>query len=284
MNTPSPIGDRCLVVLSGGQDSATCLFWAKTQFRVVHAITFDYNQRHRRELVAARAVARLAEVQTHLVLPVGPILAGTSPLTDPTAKLDQYESFDAMVAEVGARVERTFVPMRNALFLTLAANQAIAHPNGHILDLVTGVCQEDNANYPDCRLAFVAAQERTINEALGLTGYDFAIHVPLIRRGKADTVRLAYGLPGCYEALAFTHTAYDGQYPPLGRDHATLLRAQGFLEADLPDPLVIRAWRDHWMPLPATPNYDGGRENIDVAFQRVMSFLADNALARELAV
>jgi 7-cyano-7-deazaguanine synthase len=247
---------RALVVLSGGQDSTTCLFWARQQFDEVHAITFDYGQRHARELEAAATVAKMAGVKTHEVLKIPAILRSTSPLVDPGAELEQYASFEQMEEKIGYRIELTFVPMRNALFLTIAANRAIALD---CRDLVTGVCQQDNANYPDCREVFVRAQEVAIVTALGLGVGRFRIHTPLMDLTKAETVQMAANLPGCWEALAYSHTAYDGAYPPTGRDHATLLRAEGFRQAGMPDPLVVRAYREGLMPLPETDNYDGVR-------------------------
>lgn len=243
---------KALVVLSGGQDSTTCLFWAKQQFGEVHAVTFDYNQRHSVEIDAARKVAELAQVASHEVVPIGPILAGRSPLTNPNETLEQYDSAEQMERVIGNRVELTFVPMRNALFLTLAANRAVCMD---CFDLVTGVCEQDNANYPDCRAEFIAAQELAIEKALGVPR--FVIHTPLMYLSKADSVLLAIKIPGAYDALAFSHTAYDGQYPPVGRDHATVLRASGFEIAGVPDPLVVRAWREGLMPLPTTANYAG---------------------------
>jgi len=243
---------KALVVLSGGQDSTTCLFWAKQNFDDVIAITFDYHQRHRREIEAAREVAHMAGVSHHEVITLdSPVLKSRSPLVDPNAPLETYTDFQSMDLIIGDRIELTFVPMRNALFLTIAANRAVCHD---IKDMVTGVCQQDNANYPDCREVFIQAQEDTINHALGVV--DFVIHTPLMDLSKADSVRLAMTLPGCMEAMAYTHTAYDGQYPPTGKDHASTLRAQGFLEAGVADPLVVRAWREGLMELPATANYD----------------------------
>lgn len=227
---------KAMVVLSGGQDSTTCLFWAKARFSEVHAVTFDYGQRHRREIDAARAVARLAGVASHEIIELGEgILAGRSPLTDPAAQLETYSSFEQMDAVIGGRVELTFVPMRNALFFTIAANRAVCLD---IYDLVTGVCDADNANYPDCRQRFVDFQAGTIEQALGLKQGDFRIHAPLMGRSKAETVALARELPGCWEALAVSHTCYAGQRPPCGVCHACVLRAEGFKRAGYVDPLI----------------------------------------------
>jgi 7-cyano-7-deazaguanine synthase len=269
---------RALVVLSGGQDSTTCLYWAIQKWggpSNVAAVTFDYNQRHRAEIAAARQVCSMAGVVWHRVVEVGNILDGRSPLTNPGQVLEQYKDFASMDAIIGDRVELTFVPMRNALFLTLAANLASVYG---VDNIVTGVCQEDNANYPDCRKVFVHSMEQMINTALG---YDTAaersnvthaattpsryvqIHAPLIHRTKAQSVRLALATPGAFEALAWSHTSYDGKYPPLGKDHATILRAHGFEEAGLPDPLVLRAVAEGLMEMPDTANYSPAA--IDIA-------------------
>lgn len=255
----SKLGTAALVVLSGGQDSTTCLFWALQHFDRVHTITFDYNQRHVREVVAARDVAEMAGIRPEHqeLVALGPILKGRSPLTNPAEQLETYNSPEEMAATIGDRVELTFVPMRNALFLTIAANRAACLGTTHI---VTGVCQEDNANYPDCRASFIDRTERMIAAALGLDLVDepmgFTIHTPLMDFSKAETVLLAAKLPGCMDALAYSHTAYSGEYPPITQDHATVLRAKGFLDAGLPDPLIVRAWREGRMELPDTVNYD----------------------------
>lgn len=225
---------KCLVILSGGQDSTTCLFWAKKYFDHVQALTFNYNQRHAVEIDAAKHIAQLAGVN-HEVIDVPDILKSRSPLTDLAEKLETYDSYQQMDEIIGNRVELTFVPMRNAFFLTLAANRALYDD---IYNLVTGVCQMDNANYPDCREEFIKIQETTINRALGIS--NFRIYTPLMTRSKAETVKLAYSLPGCWEALAYSHTCYAGKVPPCGICHACTLRAHGFEEAGYPDPLVER--------------------------------------------
>ena len=244
-----------LVVLSGGQDSVSCLFWAKQNYTEVHAITFDYNQKHRIEIDSAKATAHRAGVASHEIIVLGPVLKGSSPLTNPDEKLEKYNDFSEMDAKIGNRRELTFVPMRNAMFLTIAANRA------EILgaDIITGVCQMDAANYDDCRQVFIDATVDYINKALGHdhrgTG-PARIVTPLMNMTKAETVKLALALPGCFEALAYSHTSYDGCYPPTDNNHSNVLRAQGFFEAGIPDPLVVRAWHEGLMALPTTSNYD----------------------------
>lgn len=253
--------NKALVVLSGGQDSTTCLFWAKQQFDEVFTITFDYGQRHKAEIAAACNVAALAGLSLENVnfVKIPDVLLSKSPLVSNTP-LREYESYDAMVAEVGDTREATFVPMRNALFLVIAANYA------EMLGcktIVTGVCQMDSANYDDCRLSFISAMQDCVTQSLGYDKKsprdDIQIVAPLIWLSKAQTVKLAESLPGCMEGLAYSHTSYDGKYPPTGKNHANLLRAHGFLEAGLPDPLVVRAYREGLMQLPDTPNYDSVR-------------------------
>jgi 7-cyano-7-deazaguanine synthase len=230
---------KALVVLSGGQDSTTCLFWAKEKFDEVHAITFDYGQRHIIELQAAAKVAKLAGVASHEIVKVPECLISTSPLTSNTP-LETYQSFDEMDGTIGNRREHTFVPMRNALFLTIAANRAEARG---IPNLVTGVCQMDNANYDDCREVFIQATEQYINTALGHDHrgtQKITIHTPLLFLTKADSVVFAKKITGAFDALAYSHTCYAGKYPPCGECHSCVLRAQGFHEAGVPDPLIKR--------------------------------------------
>lgn len=227
--------DRCLVVFSGGQDSTTCLYWAKHNFKEVQAITFNYGQRHAVEIDAAKKIAMLAGVK-HEIVDVPDVLKSRSPLTDPKQSLETYENYQEMDKIIGNRVELTFVPMRNPFFLTLAANRAVY---ADIFDLVTGVCQMDNANYSDCRDDFILKQEKATNSALGLVG-KFRIFTPLMYLSKEDTVRLAKSLPGCWDALAYSHTCYAGQVPPCGVCHSCTLRAHGFEKAGLSDPLIDR--------------------------------------------
>jgi 7-cyano-7-deazaguanine synthase len=230
-----------MVVLSGGQDSTTCLLEARRQYNTVHAITFDYGQRHRVEIEQAQEVSRIVGVDSHEVVNVSGLLRGRSPLVNPDTTLETYTDFASMDKIIGDRVELTFVPLRNPLFLLVAANYALARDT---FDIMTGVCAMDNANYPDCTPNFLVRAEHMINEALGTlkVGYRgrlVRLLAPLLHLSKADTVRLAmaHGDLG-RRALAASHTCYAGKRPPCGECHACVLRAHGFAAAGVPDPLV----------------------------------------------
>lgn len=249
-----------LVVFSGGQDSTTCLGWALNRFKKVACVSFDYGQRHSRELEAARDVISFFVEKTDReiawkVVDVAGTLVSTSPLTSRN-ELETYENHDEMEKIIGDRVEKTFVPMRNALFLTIAYNLAVAIGANAI---ITGVCQADNANYPDCTGLFIDKIMLSCNAALGydVGGSKFIpIVTPLMDLSKAQSIALSLTIPHTYDALAWSHTAYDGKFPPTGKDHASVLRAHGFEEAGVPDPLVVRAYRMGVMDLPTTANYD----------------------------
>jgi 7-cyano-7-deazaguanine synthase len=249
---------KALVVLSGGQDSTTCLFWALQFYSKVIAITFDYGQAHRIEIEAAAKIAEMAGVD-HEVIDVPGCLISSSPLTNNGLGLERYEDAEQMDKIIGDRREATFVPMRNALFLTIAANRAEAWGGA---DIITGVCQMDNANYDDCRQVFIDAATEFINTALGHDHRGtppIKIVTPLMNATKEQTVHIAYANPACWEALAYSHTSYDGKYPPTDMNHANVLRADGFEKAGRPDPLVLRAHAEGLMELPETANYDGHR-------------------------
>ena len=218
--------ERALVVLSGGQDSTTCLYWAIDRFGrdAVSSVTFDYGQKHRIELDCARAIAAHAGVQ-NVCLPIDtfPALGGDA-LTDASVAVS-----DETDAESDLPV--TFVAGRNLIFLTFAAAYAYRHEARH---LVTGVAQTDYSGYPDCRAETIAALQTAIS--LGMDR-EFTIHTPLMHRSKKETVELAVRL-GALDAMALTHTCYNGMRPPCGECQACRLRAKGFAEAGVADPLL----------------------------------------------
>lgn len=243
-----------VVVLSGGQDSTTCLFWAKQHYDTVHAVTFDYGQRHISEIYAARRIARWAGLDQHheVVSLSSRILKGTSPLVSGNVEVEMYENYE----ELPGGLEKTFVPMRNQLFLTLAANRAYVLGTNVI---VTGVSAEDYGGYPDCTPRFIESfiQTSSIGTFTGRDGAPTSImvRVPLIHKDKRQTVQMAMDLDRCYEALALSHTSYSNGLQSSSKDHAALLRNKGFEKAMIPDPLVLREHIEFHTSLPETPNY-----------------------------
>jgi len=220
---------KALVVLSGGQDSTTCLYWAIDRYGVaaVDTVTFDYGQRHRIELDCAARVAEFAGV-SNTCLPIDTLTAlGGDSLTDPDIGVQNDVDADTSLPN-------TFVPGRNLIFLTYAA--AFAYRRG-IQNIVTGVAQTDYSGYPDCREATIAALQETLR--LGMET-DVIIHTPLMHLSKKETVELARDLGGL-SAMAYTHTCYNGDRPPCGHCPACELRAQGFLQAGIADPLLTAA-------------------------------------------
>lgn len=469
---------KCLVVLSGGQDSTTCLFWAKAKYDEVHAITFDYGQRHKLEIQSARHVAAIAMVDSHEVVVIGDgILAGGSFLTNKELPVEQFNSFDEMEVHNSFKenkLDSSFVPLRNQLFLTLAANRAYVlgcddiitgvtaadfaefgefswewlggfvdaegcfnkvngngyrmsisqkdpdlfrrlgnwiklqfpefsyglsskkgcfemtigkisysliseklsphlhspHRRSQIIKLsapisdeaaltdayVAGFWEGDgsaysvvkqagakeknymtghfefqffqkdpevlekissylncgslyqrntqnciwvlrvcdgpvrakllqrlkkhfcvlksfekitkyrhkigmnsgcfNPPYPDCTPDFILHMESVIEQAtIQPNRAKIRIVTPLMFNSKTESCQLATNLKGCMTALAYSHTSYDGKYPPTDMNHANVLRAKGFEDAGLPDPLVVRAWMEGLMDLPMQTNY-----------------------------
>ncbi len=216
--------EKALVVLSGGQDSTTCLYWAIDRFGRdnVATVTFDYGQRHRVELESAANVAAHAGVSNEC-LPIDTFSAlGGDALTD--------EDIDVDVA-VSSGLPNTFVPGRNIIFLAFAAAYAYQRDIRH---LVTGVAQTDYSGYPDCREETIRALEETLR--LGMES-EVHIHTPLMHLSKKQTVEMARDLGGL-DAMALTHTCYNGERPPCGRCPACELRARGFAEAGIEDPLL----------------------------------------------
>ena len=217
-------GAVCLT--SGGQDSTTCLYWARQRFEPLYALAFDYGQRHRTELDACQIVCDMAGVPL-TVLPLDILRhLGGSPLIGTAGE----------VLPTGGRggLPNTFIPGRNLLFLTVAA--AFAYQR-EVQDLVTGTCQTDYSGYPDCREDTMQALAQALT--LGMD-YRITIHTPLMHLTKAQTVRLAQEI-GALDVMAYSHTCYEGVFPPCQRCPACQLRMKGFAEAGVVDPLLIRA-------------------------------------------
>lgn len=186
--------EKAVVVFSGGQDSTTCLFWAKEQFGEVEAVTFDYGQRHKLEIECAAEIAREQGVKlTVLDMSLLNQLAPNA-LTRSDIEIEEGEN----------GIPTTFVDGRNLLFLSFAAVLAKQLGAKH---LVTGVCETDFSGYPDCRDSFIKSLNVTLNLAMD---YPFVIHTPLMWLDKADTWELADRLNVLDYVRTHTLTCYNG--------------------------------------------------------------------------
>lgn len=225
------MGNReAIVLLSGGLDSYTAAAIVKAQGFPLNALTVQYGQRHLHEIESARAVAKALGVERHLELPIDLRGIGGSALTssDDVPK-------DRDLAAPG--IPSTYVPARNTIFLSLAL--AWAEVLGS-RDIVLGVNALDYSGYPDCREEFVRAFESlaAVATRAGVEGARFRVHTPLIALSKADIIRRGLDLGLDY---GLTHSCYDPRPGgrPCGRCDSCVLRARGFAEAGVVDPVFL---------------------------------------------
>ena len=221
---------KAIVLLSGGLDSTTALYLAKSQgFDEIYALTFEYGQKHDRELRAARAVARAAGVKEHKFVTLLLNQWDGCSLTD-----EKMDIKDGDLAREG--IPDTYVPARNMVFLSVAASYADALG---VTDIFLGVSEVDYSGYVDCREEFIRSMEQTINlgTVLGAERHrHITLHAPFMHMAKADEVRLGMSLGVDY---SLTWTCYRGGERPCGTCDSCLLRAKAFAEAGVPDPLLV---------------------------------------------
>ncbi len=221
-----------VVLVSGGLDSATVLALAKSEGYDCHALSFDYGQRHRYELEAARCVCEASGVVRHITLPLDLRAFGGSALT---ADIDVPK--DRPDDEMTAGIPITYVPARNTIFLSVALGWAEVLG---AFDIFIGVNAVDYSGYPDCRPEFIAQFETLANLATqaGVEGTGrFRIHTPLIDLTKADIIRTGLSLGVDY---SLTHSCYDPDEHghPCGHCDSCVLRAKGFAQANVLDPAI----------------------------------------------
>ena len=223
--------NRGVVLLSGGLDSTTTLALAMAEGFETYALSFDYGQRQKVELAAARRVAQSLGAREHRIIRIDNDIFGQSALTD-----DIDIPKGRSVAEIAGGIPVTYVPARNTIFLSYAL--AWAESLG-ATDIFIGVNALDYSGYPDCRPEFITAFEKMADLATktGVEGAHFKIHTPLIAMSKAEIIRQAGELR---VDLSLTHSCYDPA--PDGRAcglcDSCQLRRKGFSEAGLADPIV----------------------------------------------
>ncbi len=218
-----------VVLLSGGLDSTTVLAIALSKGREVHALTVDYGQRHRKEVDAAKRVAKHFRVQDHRILKVDLRPIGGSALTDARVKVP----IDRTRKEMRTGIPATYVPARNTILLGLGLALAESSDADELYIAANAI---DYSNYPDCRPEFYDAfrEVARLGTRRGVEGRPIHVHTPLIRMTKADIVRTGAKLGVPFE---LTWSCYHGRAKACGVCDSCQLRLKGFREAGLEDPI-----------------------------------------------
>lgn len=249
MTDLNPNQKNAVVLLSGGLDSVTCLYWAKANFSQVTAVSFNYGQRHNSELNAAKRVATAANV-THRIIDIDIAQLGGSALTDhsltvPTGNNTEFKGKAPKNSNSNhpeqvdnSAIPITYVPARNTIFLSYALAVAEVTQSSAI---VIGVNAVDYSGYPDCRPEYIHAFETMANLATkaGVMGNHLAIATPLLNLSKAEIIKLGVSLGVDYSQTVSCYQA-DEQGRACGHCDSCYLRQQGFLQADIDDPTIYQ--------------------------------------------
>lgn len=214
---------RAVLLLSGGMDSTTLLWWMHAQgISEIHTLAIDYGQRHRIELAASEKLSQMGGAHAHRTLALDLTQIGGSPLTDA----------NQVVPKASAKQQiNTVVPYRNMLFTTLASAWAETQ---NISDLYLSPVKDDFAAYRDCRRAFYDALENALS--LGAThDTQVRIHTPFVEKWKTEVVQIGLSLQVPYE---HTHTCYEGKRPACGKCDACTERIEAFKANNTSDPLA----------------------------------------------
>ncbi len=215
---------KAVILLSGGLDSTTCMAVAKHEGYELYPVSFDYNQRHKRELELAKEVAAYFDAKEHRVFTIQNV--GGSALTDPSIDVPEYEG--------DGEIPITYVPARNVLFLSYALGYAEVIGAEAIF---IGVSAVDFSGYPDCRPEFIDAFQQVVNvgTAAGVKGNSIKIETPIINLSKAETIKLGLKYDTPYH---LTTSCYNGGEKACGVCDSCVLRLKGFKEAGAEDPVA----------------------------------------------
>lgn len=221
---------KAVVLLSGGLDSSTAVYLAKKEGFEVYAISFDYGQRHDKELKCAKNVAEKAGVKEHVIVTTNMNIWGGSALTDKNIEVPEGK-------ENSKDIPVTYVPARNMIFLAYAASYAEAIG---AQDIFIGVSEVDYSGYVDCREEFINAMENAINHGTVCAveqGKKMKIHAPFINMTKAEEIKLGMELGVDY---SLTWSCYKGEALACGTCDSCMLRLKAFKEAGHKDPIQYK--------------------------------------------
>jgi len=218
---------KCIVLLSGGLDSTTCLAVAKSQGYECYTLAIDYGQRHKSELLAAQKVSEYFEAVNHKVIRIDLRAIGGSALT---ADIDVPDHDDVIESDIPI----TYVPARNTMFLSIALGYAETVGAN---DMFIGVNAVDYSGYPDCRPEFIKAFEKMANLATKtqIEGQKFTIHTPLMELTKSDIIKLGHQVGVDYSVTVSCYNA-DKQGRACGECDSCFYRKLGFEQAQVTDP------------------------------------------------
>lgn len=222
---------KCVVLFSGGIDSTTALYWALNRYEKVHALTFDYGQRHRIEIRMAQKLAQKLSI-SQKTIQVDLKQIGGSSLTDMNISLPVYEKLE----EIEEDIPLTYVPFRNGIFLALGAAWAEIESIRHI---ICGFNIIDCPNYPDTRKQFVEAMEEAINQGTAASPGNERMRIlaPFVNLKKSQIIKEGLSLGADY---SYSISCYSGEEIPCQKCSSCILRQKAWEEVGQKDPLISR--------------------------------------------
>lgn len=221
---------KAVCLVSGGLDSSVTSFIAKKEGYEIYAMTFNYHQRHKKEIESAKKIARLLNAKEHILFDIDLTKFGGSSLID--KKIDVEINHD--IKDIGKEIPSTYVPARNTIFLSIALAYA------EVIDadaIFIGATSVDYSGYPDCRPEFFEAFEKMANIATkkGIKGKQVSIKTPLLHMSKSEILKKGFELNVPFEK---TWSCYLGKEKACGRCDSCLLRLKGFKDAKKKDPIL----------------------------------------------
>ncbi len=220
---------KAVCLISGGIDSCVSAYLAKNENYSIYALTINYGQQHKKEIISAKKIAQLIEVEEHIVLNIDFSKFGGSSLTDKKIDLEKNRSLN----DIGKNIPSTYVPARNTVFLSVA----LAY--GEAIDaeeIFIGVTSTDYSGYPDCRPEYIQAYQKMAKLATkkGILGEPIKINAPLLYKSKAEIIKKGLNLKVPFDK---TWSCYKGSEKACGRCDSCLLRLKGFKESKAEDPI-----------------------------------------------
>jgi len=220
---------KAVCLISGGLDSSVTAYTAKNEGYELYAITFNYKQKHRREIESAKKIAESVGVKKHIIFDIDLSVFGGSSLVDEKMEIQKNSKLE----DIGKKIPLTYVPARNTVFLSIGLAYAeVAYAEA----IFIGVTATDYSGYPDCRPEYIEAFQRLANLATkkGIEGEKIEIKAPLLFMNKSEIIRRGAKLGVPFEK---TWSCYQGGEKACGRCDSCLLRLKGFRDAGLKDPL-----------------------------------------------